>query len=101
MRKFLLGVLLIPALASAEPVKVDKPVVCDSFENVINFLTTNYNEKPLLIGSSEDKKVAFVINPKTLTWTLIEYNQTNACLLSRGEGFQFNLPMLEEHKQAK
>ena len=47
MRKFLLGVLLLPALALAQPVTVEKPVQCEKAEIVIKGLVNSeYQEKP-------------------------------------------------------
>jgi hypothetical protein len=49
MRKFLLGVLLLPvlALAQQDPVEVNKPVVCDKASEMLPYFDKRYGEKPI------------------------------------------------------
>jgi hypothetical protein len=87
MRKFLLGVLLLPALAYAQPVTVEKPVVCEATEKVIESLQKGqYKENPTWIGYDDKSKYALFSNEKTKTWTIIQFNETIACIIGVGEG---------------
>ncbi len=87
MRKFLLGVLLLPALAQAQPVTVEKPVICEKTEKVIETLQKGqYKETPIWIGHDEKSKYALFANEKTKSWTIIQFNENIACILGVGEG---------------
>lgn len=86
MRKFLLGVLLLPAMATAEPVTVEKPVQCDKTERVINYLlNSEYKEKPIWVGSDDLSRFSIFSNNKTGSWTIVQFNETVACILGAGE----------------
>ena len=89
MRKLLLGVLLIPALLSAEPVQVEKKVACDKFDNVINALGKNHGEFPIWVSTGKESQVAVLVNPKSTSWSVIQYNAKVACVLETGEGFKY------------
>lgn len=87
MRQFLLGVLLLPALAQAQPVTVEKPVICDKVEIVIRGLQDGqYQEQPFWIGVDDLSRYTLFTNPKTRTWTLVQFNDRIACILGAGEG---------------
>ena len=87
MRKFLLGVLLLPALAVAQPVTVEKPVICEKTEKVIDSLQKGqYKENPSWIGYDDKSKYALFVNEKTRTWTMIQFNENIACIIGVGEG---------------
>lgn len=88
MRSFLLGVLLLPAVAFAQPVTVDKTIPCDKVDKVIEELTKKYGEQPIWFGKSNDTKVAVLVNTKNANWTVIQFNDKIACVLETGEGFQ-------------
>ncbi len=87
MRNLLLGVLLLPVFAFAEPVTVEKPLVCDKTEKVIERLQNGqYKENPNWIGYDEKSRYALFSNEKTRTWTMIQFNDKIACILGVGEG---------------
>lgn len=88
MRKFLLGVLLLPAVALAQPVTVDKPVVCDTTERVMQELRGTYGEQPIWLGHLEKSRVGLLINPTTQSWTIVQFTDKTACILEAGQGFQ-------------
>lgn len=93
MRKFLLSVLLLPVLASAEPVTVDKPVVCDDTNIVLNGLGgEKYKEVAVWAGEGKSSMFAVLVNPTSTTWSIIQFNQEKACVLGTGFGFKFRLP---------
>lgn len=88
MRSFLLGVLLLPAVAMAQPVTVEKTVVCDVSEKVISEITKKHGEQPIWIGNKPESKIGVLVNSKTATWTVIQFNNKLACVIDSGEGFQ-------------
>lgn len=88
-KSFMVGVLLIPALVFSEPVKVDKPVICDNVEIVVKYITGEFGEQPIWMGSSpKGEQSALFVNTQTGTWSIISTTQTKACLLESGVGFQ-------------
>lgn len=85
MRKFLLGVLLLPALVVAQPVTVEKPVICEKTEIVIeSLLKGEYKEQPVWVGADESSKYSLFVNNRTTTWTMIQFNQQIACIIGVG-----------------
>lgn len=87
MRNFILGVLLLPALAFAQPVTVEKPIVCEKTKLVIEGLQQGeYKEQPIWMGVDKTSRYSLFANEKTQTWTLIQFNETIACILGTGEG---------------
>jgi hypothetical protein len=86
MRNLLLGVLLLPALSWAEPVIVEKPVVCDDLETVVEGLQKGYyKEIPIWAGTDENSKYSLFVNEKTKTWTMIQFDRKTACIIGAGE----------------
>jgi hypothetical protein len=87
MRNFLLGVLLLPALALAQPVTVEKPVPCEKTKTVIEgLLNSDYKEQPIWLGVDDKSRYSIFANEKTGSWTLIQFNDKIACVLGVGEG---------------
>lgn len=94
MKKLLLCVLLLPTLALAEPVKINKEVLCDRATDMLTYFSEKYKEKPLWIGNSDDTNVALIVNQETQTWTVVQFNAEKniACFIEAGKGFKFRLP---------
>ena len=90
MRNLLLGVLLLPAIAIAEPVTVEKPVLCDKIENVLAEISKKHGEQPIWYGDTKDSKVAIFVNPEKGSWSVIQFNENLGCVLEVGEGFYLN-----------
>jgi hypothetical protein len=89
MRNLILCVLLLPALAYAQPVTVEKPIVCDTTEVVIGTLTgKQYKEYPFWIGADKNSRYVMLVNEKTSTWTFVQLNENVACILGTGEHYQ-------------
>lgn len=89
MHKFIFGVLLLPALALAQPVTVEKPVVCEKTVTVLEaFSKGEWQEKPFWIGEDNKSKFGLLVNEKTKTWTLIQFNNDIACILGTGINHQ-------------
>jgi hypothetical protein len=94
MKKFLVSVLLLPVLSIAqEPVIVEKPVVCEKVEIILNSLTKEFSEKPVWLGESSDSKYSVFVDKKG-SWTIIQFTDKIACILGTGETskqiFDFN-----------
>ena len=94
MRKFLLGVLLLPALALAEPVTVEKKVVCDKASIMLPYIKEKYNEEPLWLGEDGQSSYALIVNQETQTWSMFQYSAEEdiSCSIDSGTGFKFKLP---------
>lgn len=89
MRNFILGVLLLPALAFAQPVTVEKPIVCDTVETVLKTLTgKQYQEQPFWIGVDQTSRYVMLTNITTGAWTFVQLNKDVACILGTGEKYQ-------------
>ena len=86
MHKFILGVLLLPALAYAQPVTVEKPVVCDTPKIIIETLSgSGYKEQPFWAGNDTTSRYIMMVNEKTKTWSFVQFNDNIACVLGTGE----------------
>ena len=94
MYKLILSILLIPAFAIAEPVTVNKPVVCDRAGELIRYLTQTHGEVPVWVGSKEKSTATILANPKTQSWTIVHFQSQEdiACVLETGVGFKFMFP---------
>lgn len=93
MRNFILGILLLPALAFAQPVTVEKPIVCDTVETVLKTLTgKQYQEQPFWIGVDQTSRYVMLTNITTGAWTFVQLNDTVACILGTGEKYQQIFP---------
>lgn len=92
-QKFLAVCVLLPAVSMAQPVVIDTKVICNSTKSVLaEIAKSDYKELPLWVGEINKQsgtKLAIVANEKTGTWTLLQYNEDVACLLSIGEGYRF------------
>lgn len=86
MRKLILSVLLLPALAFSQgPVKVNKELYCDETKRLISAVRSNYNEQLFWAGQDDASKYALLSNKDTGSWTLIQFNEQIACILGVGD----------------
>jgi len=53
-------------------------------------LTQNAQEKPIWAGADPQTETQTMIlqNTRTLTWTVVQYDHTTACVLQSGTGFR-------------
>ncbi len=85
MKKFLISVLLLPVLAVAQgPVIVEKTVVCDKIETILNSITNEFSEKSIWLGVSGDSNYSVFVN-KNGAWTIIQFTDRIACIIGTGE----------------
>lgn len=86
MKKLLICALLTPMLAVASPATVNKPIVCDNVNTVMNALIDGESkEVPVWSGTSKNSTFGLLINQQTGTWTLVEFDKNIACVLGIGE----------------
>jgi len=77
---------LSSSVANAQPaVQVDKTVTCSTLKNVVEQLSGIYKEEPNWTGTGAYSKYIMFVNPNTQAWTLVEYNDTVACIIGTGE----------------
>jgi hypothetical protein len=89
MKKLLL-MLVFTVSATAAPVEVKKPVICENTETLVKLLSSeNYQEKPIWLGASDEKMNTYSlwINASTKNWTIIQFNNEIACILGTGENY--------------
>jgi hypothetical protein len=87
MKHLLASILLLPALSFAQsgPVTVDKKVVCETTEVAFRaLLESNPAERPFWTGSSGSSRYALLVDEKTGSWTLIQFNSDMACVIDLG-----------------
>ena len=84
-------ILLAPLLASAEPIQINKPVICDSALLVFQSLVEQAGEKPIWVGKGDGvdtSRTVVLANEKTKSWTIIQFDKNMACVLGSGVGNQ-------------
>jgi hypothetical protein len=94
MRKFLSGVLLLPALVMAEPMEANKTIVCDDASKMLPLIAKQYGETSMWVGTDDNSKFTITVNTETQTWSIIQFNieKNIACLVDSGKGFKFKIP---------
>ena len=84
--------LVFPVLLFAQDVPdtviMTKKVLCAAPDKVMHELSqSQFAEQPFWQGQDQNEDhVVLLVNKQTKTWTLIEYNDKNACILSSGDG---------------
>jgi hypothetical protein len=88
MKYFLFLALLLPSVVMAQPIIIQKPVTCTDAKTLLQGLIgSNYKETPVWLGvepGAEVPKYSVFVNPQTKTWTIIQFNDTIACVLGTG-----------------
>lgn len=88
MKKLL--ILLFPGLAIAAPTIENKEVVCDDTEKIFSLLTNQkYKEAPGWLGVSSRSKFVLFVNHDKNTWSLVEYDKNDACVIGAGRHSEF------------
>jgi hypothetical protein len=84
-------ILLLTTLsfyALAEPITKNKRVICDDTTTLINAMVNGeYKENPVWSGLDieSETKYGLLMNSKTGTWTIIQFDEKMACVLGVGE----------------
>ena len=82
--------LALVSISSSSSETFKKDVVCDSKENIFEFLSgEDYKELPVWTGNDDRSTYAMFANDKTGTWTLVQFNKSTACILGTGEKHRF------------
>jgi hypothetical protein len=77
---------LTGSVVNAQPaVQLEKPVTCSTFKTVVEQLSGIYGEEPHWNGLGAQSKYIMFVNPKTQSWTLVEYTDNIACIIGTGE----------------
>ncbi len=90
IKSVVIGVLFLPFFVFAQQgaVRVDKPVICFDSKTTIEELQKEWKEIPFWGSVLEDKsKIALFINPKTKSWTILQWNDKVACVIEAGEDY--------------
>jgi hypothetical protein len=96
MKKILFLLVLIPLLTSAQssgPVAIEKTVICDKTQNVLDVIINGrYQENPVWGGVDDDSRYGLLVNRETGTWTIIQFNKETACILGTGKSSRSMIP---------
>lgn len=76
---------LSSTIVNAQPRELQKPVLCDTLENVIAAVAKEFKEKPMWAGKDKATQYVITLNEKTKTWSFIQFDETMACILGTGE----------------
>jgi hypothetical protein len=74
----------------AQPMTTKKEVYCDKTDKLLLILQDeDYQETPIWFGKGEGKtpNYSLLVNQKTKSWTMIQFNNDIACVIGTGEGF--------------
>ena len=88
MRKVIATLLFLPTLVFASDwIEAHKPIDCGPFQEILSIVTQKgVEEEVAWIGKAENNSsVALFLNPKTSTWTLVQYNKEVSCVLEMGK----------------
>jgi len=86
MKKLFLFILTTFCISSqAEMFQLRKIMICDQKENVLQSLSENFEEFPIWSGHSERGSIiAIFVNKTNGSYTVVEYDNKVACILSVG-----------------
>lgn len=71
---------------AAELFTVSKPVICSDPKSIIEYLSgEDYREQPNWAGRDEKSRYVLMVNDKTKTWSMVQFNDTVACIIGAGE----------------
>ena len=88
MKYIIIPLVLIIGLVAAQNINLQKTVGCTSTEVMLRGLSgSDYKEKPIWLGIESDaamSKYGLFVNDDTKTWTLIQFDDTIACVLGTG-----------------
>lgn len=93
MKSILVTVLLgLSSIAYAQPFQLEKPLVCGDTASLMEALReSEFKEVPFWFGSDSESNSKFlmVVNEKTKSWTIIQFNDKVACILGSGDSYKF------------
>jgi len=82
----LLTLSLLASVARSEPKEGNKKIICDNTSTLMNALV-EYGEAPVWSGADSQTKTTYgvLMNSKTGTWTIIQFDGKMACVLGVGD----------------
>lgn len=68
--------------------QANKPIMCDSMENITKTMKEQYGEEPIWVGQDLENNGNYVMlsNFQTKTWTFVQFTREWACVLGIGTG---------------
>ena len=89
-RIFLTLFCLVASVAHAQLQEYERKFTCGEPQFVISALTKTAQEKPIWSGTDLETgtQTMVLVNTKTLTWTVVQYDRKMACVLQSGQGFR-------------
>lgn len=85
---FVAAMLYLASTPAQQPYRSNKPVMCDSLENVSSTMKDKYGEEPIWYGEDLEGNGKYVMlaNLQTRTWTFVQFTKDWACVLGVGTG---------------
>jgi hypothetical protein len=81
---FLLGFNTL--VAYAQPFQADKPVICSDVKTVIETMSgPDWREEPFWTGRNDTSRFILMVNTKTNTWSMLQFNDQVACVVGTGD----------------
>ena len=98
MKYIFAALVLISSVAHAQLSEYERRFTCGETRFVISALTKTAQEKPIWAGADPQTGTQTMIlqNIQTLTWTVVQYDQTMACVLQSGTGFKILADLFKE-----
>jgi len=99
MKYIFAALVLISSVAHAQLSEYERRFTCGKTQFVISALTRNAQEKPIWSGTDPQSGTETMIlqNTRTLTWTVVQYDQDMACVLHSGTGFRILKDFFKEY----
>lgn len=97
MRNLIIAVsmLLFVSVAHSQTyTEESKTVACFEGHDVFSILKAKYKEEPLIVAQHGYGYMAFFYNKKTNTFSIFEFNDRMACLISAGKNVKILKPEL-------
>ena len=98
MTKLIIGLFLaISVGAHAQGVRVEKPILCFETKQFLKEIKEKYQEEPMIIGKTTGVKgvvTAWYINSTTGSFTVVEMDDEDTCIISVGTSAYYRVPKL-------
>lgn len=103
MKSLFFSLLLVPVIAVSQPVRVNKPVVCEDLDKIVTFLQDQSKETVHWLGPAPKSTIALTINKDTKEWTLIEFNvkENIGCIIGAGTNYTVPQPAPQSDRPSK
>lgn len=77
--------LISSIVYAAQAYKGKKEVVCASLKDIVELVSgQEFQEAPYWVGSDQVSKFVMMVNEKTGTWTMVQYDNKKACIIGTG-----------------